>query len=122
MQDSQLQLMVYGENIAATNPQLDYPGVQIQQIIKVKSPNYLFLDLILAPDVQPGTFSIAFHQDDKPVATYDYELKQRKSGSAEREGFNPSDVIYLITPDRFANGNRDNDNTPDTKEQTDRSN
>ena len=122
MQDSQLQLMVYGENIAATNPQLDYPGVQIQQIIKVKSPNYLFLDLILAPDVQPGTFSIAFHQDDKPVATYDYELKQRKSGSAEREGFNPSDVIYLITPDRFANGNPDNDNTPDTKEQTDRSN
>ena len=120
MNSPQLQLMVYGENISATDVALEYRGVELISVTKVKSPNYLFIDLKLAKNVQPGSFEIQFISDKKVVQTYLYELKAREKGSATREGFNSSDVIYLITPDRFVNGNPENDWVEGMKEHPNR--
>lgn len=109
MKNPKLQLMVHGENIAATKPELNYPGVEVTAVTSLQSPNYLFIDLELAADVDPGQFEITFKQRGKTKATYSYELKQRAEGSAERQGFNTTDVLYLITPDRFVNGDPSND-------------
>ncbi len=109
MKSPELQLMVYGQNISETNVTLKYPGVELVSVTKVQSPNYLFVDLLLSKDAQPGKFEIQFTKDNKVVQTYLYELKVRENGSATRTGFNGSDVIYLITPDRFINGNPNND-------------
>ncbi|MDW3194002.1 MAG: glycoside hydrolase family 13 protein [Cytophagales bacterium] len=109
MKNPKLQLMVNGENIAETKPELNYPGVEITAVTSLQSPNYLFIDLEMAVDAKPGTFDIAFKQRGKTKATYSYELKERAAGSAERQGFNTTDVLYLITPDRFANGDPSND-------------
>lgn len=109
MKNPKLQLMVNGENIAETKPELDYPGVEITAVTSLQSPNYLFIDLELAADVKPGKFDISFKQRGKTKATYNYELKERAKGSAERQGFNTTDVLYLITPDRFVNGDPSND-------------
>ncbi len=109
MKNPKLQLMVYGEDISATKPELNYPGVEVTAVTSLQSPNYLFIDLELAPDVNPGKLDIAFKQRGKTKATYSYELKERAPGSAERQGFNTTDVLYLITPDRFANGDPSND-------------
>ncbi len=109
MKNPKLQLMVHGENIADTKPELNYPGVEVKAVTSLQSPNYLFIDLELAPGIEPGSFDISFRQRGKTKATYSYELKERAQGSAERQGFNTTDVLYLITPDRFANGDPSND-------------
>ncbi|MEI6174388.1 MAG: glycoside hydrolase family 13 protein [Bacteroidota bacterium] len=107
-----LQLMVYGKNIASTTVAIDYPGLVIKKINKVTNPNYLFLDLTIGQGTRAGIATILFKSKDKIVGKYLYELKARRKGSAERRGFSTADVIYLLMPDRFANGDVSNDNVP----------
>lgn len=109
MAHSELQIMVHGEDIGSTTPQLSYPGVELVSIDKVENPNYLFINVSLADDVQPGFFDITFSRKKDKVATFQYELKARVPNSANRQGFTPADSIYLITPDRFVNGDTSND-------------
>jgi len=109
MKDSHLQLMVHGEQIAELEPALDYPGVSIDGVTRTDNPNFLFIDLTLAENTRPGRFRIDFRRDGVPALSHDYELLARESGSADRAGFGPADVIYLVTPDRFANGVPGND-------------
>jgi glycosidase len=122
MKSTELQLMVYGEKISAADVSLKYQGVELVAVTKVQSPNYLFIDLKLADNVQPGKFDIQFTAGKKVIATYNYELKVREKGSATRTGFDGSDVIYLVTPDRFVNGNPNNDQVEGMREKPDRKN
>ncbi len=108
MKNTQLQLLLHGNNIGSLQPVLNHPGVEITDVIKVKSPNYLFVNLNLL-NAKPGKFNLQLKQGNKVVQRYAYELKQRDANSASREGFTNSDVLYLVTPDRFANGNPKND-------------
>jgi glycosidase len=108
--NKELQLMVYGDDISLLTPEIDYPGVSIHAITRAQSPNYLFIDLKLGANIQPGAFDIIFKNGKKTVATYNYILNPRSEGSASRTGFDNSDVLYLLFPDRFANGNPNNDN------------
>ncbi len=121
MQDKNLQLLVYGKNISETQPQIDYKGVILKKVIKAENPNYLFLNLEITADAVAGSFRINFVKEKKVFQTYKYELKNRKAGSKERKGFNSSDVIYLMMPDRFSNGDASNDNIQEMKEKADRS-
>jgi len=120
MKSPDLQLMVYGENISETNVSLEYPGVELISVSKVQNPNYLFINLKLSENVKPGSFDLLFQKENETIETYKYELKAREKGSASRKGFDQSDVIYLITPDRFVNGNPDNDQVEGMKELPDR--
>lgn len=122
MHNPHLQLMVHGQDIALTQVAINYPGVEIKGVTQLESRNYLFIDLNLSKDVKPGTFDIVFKQKKRVIATYKYELKQREEGSRMREGFNRSDALYLIMPDRFANGDTSNDNIEGMRENHDREN
>jgi glycosidase len=121
MQDKGLQLMVHGERIAELEPSLAYPGVRIVSVTRVPSKNYLFIDLAIGEDVKPGKFDILFRGAGRQ-ASYGYQLLERAPGSAQRVGFNSSDAIYQVMPDRFANGDTNNDSTPDTLEKANRAN
>jgi glycosidase len=122
MKNKNLQLLVHGENIADLKPELNYSGVSIEKVTRVPNPNYLFVDLRINDEAAPGSFDILFQRGKKTVLKYNYQLLEREKGSAERAGFNTSDVMYLITPDRFANGNQGNDNVAGLKEQANRNN
>ncbi|MDY8138183.1 glycoside hydrolase family 13 protein [Aquimarina sp. 2201CG5-10] len=119
MQHNELQLMCYGKDIAKYDVEIE--GIEVSDIIKTENPNYLFITVI-TKDVKAGKVSINFKENNKIVFSQPYELKPRKENSAQRKGFDSSDVIYLIMPDRFANGNSKNDSHPDTVEKADRSN
>lgn len=119
MKNSQLQLLVYGENIGNTVPELANEEVSIVEVHKVKNPNYLFIDLNINESAKAGKFDIVFKEDGKQVAEYEYELRERGN---QKRGFTPADLIYLVMPDRFANGNPDNDNVESMLEKADRSN
>lgn len=108
MENTQLQLLVYGENISELTPIISDNSITITEIHNAKSPNYLFLDLDIS-NAKPGTFDIDFKKGKRTKASYEYQLKERKPDAAQVAGFDSSDAIFLITPDRFANANPEND-------------
>lgn len=107
MQDASLQLMVYGEGIKTADVTTDYPGVRIDSLVRLDSPNYLLVYLNLA-DAQPGKMTLTFQQG-KQKKKVSYELKAREKRGEERIGFSNADVLYMLMPDRFASGRSDND-------------
>jgi glycosidase len=109
MKNPELQLMVYGKNISSSDVSVNYPGVYLSSIVKLESPNYLLVYLTLDKDVKAGNIEFTFTQGNKKEIKY-YELKARAKKGSERIGFDSSDVLYMLMPDRFANGNAANDN------------
>jgi glycosidase len=120
MQHPELQLMLYGKDIARLQPQVKYDGVTLNGVTRTNNPNYLFVNLTLADTVKPGDIALHFRHNGETVLSHNYPLLQRSANSAKRQGFNPADVIYLLAPDRFANGNPGNDNMPSMLEQANR--
>ncbi len=114
--NQRLQLLVKDKNIYTADIEISYEGVTIENIVKGSSPNYLFVDLNISENTKPGKFNIYFKFDNGSQKIQTYELKSRTKSSEEFVGFNSSDVIYLITPDRFANGDQSNDIVPYLKE------
>ncbi len=120
MKYNQVELLVHGDNLGVTTPAVNYPGVNIINIKKSDSPNYLFVTIDIAATTKPGKFPLEFMRDGKIHSRVDYQLLAREKNSAQRQGFSPKDAIYLITPDRFANGNINNDAMPGMLEQPNR--
>ena len=117
-----LQLLVQGVGISEYDVAIEGgKGVSVEKINKAESPNYLFVDVDVAADAQPGTYYIVFSKDGQSFK-YPYEIAAREAGSAERQSFTTADMVYLIMPDRFANGDASNDSTEDTAEDANRAN
>lgn len=106
MKDATLQLMVYGPNIREANVTTDYPGVAIDSLIRLDSPNYLLVYLNLK-DAQAGEMTLNFKVG-KQQKKVKYLLKNREMAGERRMGFTNADVLYMLMPDRFANGNPNN--------------
>ncbi|TYA69923.1 glycoside hydrolase family 13 protein [Seonamhaeicola marinus] len=104
-----LQLLVHHPNISEATPSINYEGVTIEKVQKADSPNYVFIDLNIPDGTKAGKFNIQFAFKNGEVKEHTYELKSRLKPAEDFVGFDSSDAIYLITPDRFANGNLDND-------------
>jgi glycosidase len=102
MKNPQLQLMVYGKDIAKASVTTDYPGVVIEKTVALDSPNYLFVYLNLS-GAQPGEMTLTF-KNGSQKKNVKYQLKQREMSGDKRKGFDNSDVLYLLMPDRFAQG------------------
>lgn len=122
MKNPDVQILVYGPAIADTKPQVNFPGVSVVNVQLTTNPNYLFVTLRIEESAKPGKFDISFRKDKKIVLTHPYELLPRNEGSAMRTSFSSADVIYLIMPDRFANGNPANDSVAGVFEKPDRNN
>ena len=104
-----LQLLIKSNNVNTMMVDIDTPGIDIIKVYKADSPNYLFVDLKIGKEAHPGIIKLRFTDKNDNIFTYDYELKSRTKSAEDYIGFNAEDVIYLITPDRFANGNPNND-------------
>lgn len=109
MQNPKLQLLVHGSNISTLEAQLNYPGVKLLEVHQVENPNYLFLDLEIAADAKAGKFLIVFLDKGKKKLQYVYELKNKNQAASRIQGVTSKDLIYLLMPDRFANGDPKND-------------
>jgi len=118
MHNPKLQLVVHGYNIAERTVKMHYPGVTLTQVHKVENPNYLFLDLEISHSAVPGTFTITFTKAGAENLKYKYELKQRDHSPNRAQGVTDKDLIYLLMPDRFSNGDPSNDSVPGMAEMT----
>ena len=109
MKETSLQLQVHGKDIRPAEVTADYPGVRIDSVARLDgSPDWQFVYLTVSPDAKPGKIPLKWKEGKKTV-TRDYELRKRtrRSGAA---GFDASDVLYMIMPDRFADGDQRNNN------------
>lgn len=120
MRNPELQILVHGPDIALSQVSVNYPGVILDQTIRTNNPNYVFLNLRFEEGVRPGTMPIVF-RNGRRTFTHPYPLLERSESTTRINGFDASDVIYLLMPDRFANGDTSNDNIPGMLEGTDRS-
>ncbi|TCK82673.1 glycoside hydrolase family 13 protein [Albibacterium bauzanense] len=109
MKNPNLQLIVHGNNIAERTVSIDYPGVSLKKANLVENPNYLFLDLEISATAKAGTFPIVFQKNGEKNIEFLYSLKDRIVDANRNQGVNNEDFIYLIMPDRFANGDPEND-------------
>jgi len=119
MENENLQILVYGENISETDVIIKSDKVELVKINKVESSNYLFLDLKINKNATAGEFEIIFKKGKKTKGKYTYVLNKKRE---IQRGFSSADAIYLLMPDRFANGNSENDSEESMLEKADRKN
>jgi neopullulanase len=112
MKYNTITLLVYGNNIADLQPTIAYKGVQLLKKEAVENKNYLFITLKINPTAKAGNVKVNFNQNGKLVLTKDFPLLEREKNSASRASYAQKDAICLIVPDRFANGDTQNDIVP----------
>lgn len=109
MKQPTVQIMIHGPGVGELQAQVA-PGRAVRaRTSRTANPNYLFVELDIPTTAAAGVVPIELQRAGRTVQRIDYELRQREPGSAERRGFGPSDAIYLVVPDRFANGDPSND-------------
>jgi glycosidase len=108
MKENSLQLCVYGKDISSSAVSIDYAGVTVTRVNKVENPDYLFIDLSIAGNTLPGGVDILFTSG-KEHKTYKYQLLKRTGNKDTKPSYSPNDFVYMLMPDRFANGDPSND-------------
>ncbi|HHP7242937.1 MAG TPA: glycoside hydrolase family 13 protein [Cyclobacteriaceae bacterium] len=123
MRNTELQLLIYKQGVGQLKPEINHKGVELLKTQSVENKNFLFLYLQIEPRTAPGRFTI-YLKDGKGriIEDISYQLRSRVSNAPQLKGYDNADVMYLITPDRFANGDPENDNIPGMPEQMDRTN
>jgi neopullulanase len=122
MHNTELMITIHGNHISDLNPVISYPGITVETITRTLNQNYLFITLTLAEVTRPGIMKIDLYNGSRLTLTYSYPLKDRHTGSAERKSFGAQDVVYLIMPDRFSNGDPSNDSMDNLVEKVNRNN
>lgn len=131
MENPRFQVLLHADGVAAMEASVEHPGLRIMEQVRTANPDYLFLYMELSSDAAPGTATIRLSGGDLSGArrrggrirgdmTFAFPLWERDPGSAGRQGFDNSDVLLLVTPDRFANGDPSNDDLPGMLEASDR--
>jgi neopullulanase len=120
MKENKVQLMIHGNNISGFQAVTKTKGVSVSKVYGA-GKDYLFIDLVVGGGANPGKVKIYFKQAKDTISSFEYELKARQKGSAQRKSYTAADAIYLIMPDRFANGDPGNDDMPGMLEKADRS-
>jgi glycosidase len=108
MKNPHLQLMLHGNNIGRADYKLNYSGVTVDNVLKPRNQNYMFINLTISKEAKPGKLTIEFYGGSQ-VVTFPLDQPPTGNGSAYARGVQSSDFIYLIMPDRFSNGDPNND-------------
>src|SRR5690606_29959940 len=122
MKNPNLQLLLHEKDIANNfdHASINYPGVEIISTIKLSNKNYLIINLLINQQTNPGNLSIQLRDKKNKVRNIPYALKTRsdENGKTRNTGVSSADLIYLIMPDRFSNGDPSNDRIPGLKDQS----
>jgi neopullulanase len=116
MKNPKVQLMLHGTDVGSSTVSINYPGITVTRVNKVENRNYLFVDLTISSSAKPGTARIRLNNG----TSINFQLKPRRTGKGTdyAQGVRSQDLIYLIMPDRFANGDYGNDKLPNYKDQS----
>lgn len=116
MHNPELQIVLYGPDIGDCEVKLPKEGMELKQVQRVENTNYLFLDIEMNSRASAGTYPIELYKDGQKVHSRDYTLKERDQSLVKAQGVTAADLLYLIMPDRFANGDPTNDTVEGMRE------
>ena len=120
MKWNHVQLMVRSQGIKSSvqNAEINYPGVKLTKVSRLESPDYIFLDVTIAPNTKPGIIKIKLNRINYQPLWLNYELKakSKEDGKTRVQGVTSKDAIYLLMPDRFADGDPSNDAFKDMRD------
>ncbi len=120
MKYNKIQLMIRGEGVGHhTGFTTRYPGVTISKVNRFANKNYVVLDITIAPTAKPGTIGISTKKGNATV-NFEFNIAARRKGRGTEfaQGVTSADLMYLIMPDRFSNGDTSNDKVPGMRDQT----
>jgi neopullulanase len=117
----QVQLMLTGDNLSGITARSRSPQVRVTHVYRTPNPSYAFVDIEIAPDALEGFHLLTLYNGRDSLAL-SYPVLKRKPATGRYKGFDASDVVYLIMPDRFANGDTTNDDVPGMSEERTREN
>lgn len=120
MKYNKIQLMIRGEGVGThTGFNTRYPGVTISKVNRFANKNYVILDMTIAPTAKPGTIGITTKKGTETV-NFEFNIAARRKGRGTEfaQGVTSADVMYLIMPDRFSNGDKTNDRVPGMRDQS----
>jgi len=108
MKNNKIQLLVKGNNINNAEVTSRNEDVKISKVVFAENPKYLFVDIEINDSIKPGSAPISFRKNGRKV-TYNLDIKKRDTSYLNHRGFSQEDLIYLVMPDRFVNGDTAND-------------
>lgn len=103
-----IQLMVYGKNLKNIKATFNSDNIKVKDIHEVLNTDYLFIDADISPKCAPGEYILTLSTINSKCE-YKYQIRKRENSAKIHQGFSNEDVVYLIMPDRFANGDISND-------------
>jgi glycosidase len=119
MKNQNLQLIVHGANVQENSFSLAYPGVKLVKVHKSENKNYVFIDLLISSSARPGKMNIRIkNPDGTGVIPYELKARRKGKGTSFAQGVTSSDLVYLIMPDRFSNGDPSNDHVAGMRDLT----
>jgi len=122
MKNPNLQIMLYGKDLKDSKVEVKEAGIKVHSVENADSPDYLFINILVSPNLKPGKYKFTVSNQSQS-REFEYEINRKGSGSSYTgSGFGPADMVYLIMPDRFINGDTSNDNHPEALEGVDISN
>lgn len=116
MANPHVEVLIYDQGIRDFEPSVQYQGVSVSHVTRLQNPNYLFVELQIAPGARPGKFDIQCKKG-TAVKKYAYEIREKSQDESRVQGLTTADFIYLIMPDRFANGDPSNDSVEGMNQQ-----
>lgn len=116
MKHANLQVMLHAQKDLSKSVKVKFPGVIVTKVYQPENKHYLFVDLFLLPTVKPGSFDFVF--DDGTKLNYELKARQKKQSKPTQQGVRSNDIVYLIMPDRFSNGDPSNDSFNDLRDST----
>jgi glycosidase len=108
MKWNKIQLMIYGENLKDIKASFNDAKIKILKVHQTENPSYAFIDIEIPSDLKPGEYKLKLEKNGSKIE-FSYPILQRNNNDKIHQGLNADDVIYLIMPDRFANGDTSND-------------
>ena len=115
MKNPRLQLLVHGGNIGQSQVSLSYAGVTLNGTQKLENPNYLLINLTIGPQARPGQLTLEFRGAKTIRRKYELRARTTPQDPTKVQGLTTADFVYLLMPDRFANGDPSNDNIKSMK-------
>ncbi|MFA5806005.1 MAG: alpha-amylase family glycosyl hydrolase [Melioribacteraceae bacterium] len=111
MKTNKIQLMVYGENLNNISARFDDSKIKIKRVNKTANPSYSFIDIEIPTDLKPNDYELTLSRG-KEKTSVKFPILKREKDKKRFQGFSAEDIIYLIMPDRFSNGDITNDSIP----------
>jgi len=115
-----VMILLSGRELEATHVACNLPTVRVSRTQGAAQGKYLFVWLKIGAEIRTGT-AVCRITTPKGSASFELPLAARAPTLGRFQGLSLDDVIYLIMPDRFANGDPTNDDPLGTTASHDRS-